>query len=529
MSTSLGLPAGADKYGAWYDEATAAQACAFFPRFLRHTEAEWAGEPFYLADWQARIVRHVFGWKRDDGTRLVRVVYVETPRKNGKTEFGAGLALLMLLADGEYGGQGYSMAVDRDQAKITFNKMVTMVGLSSELRKHLELYKTSIYCPALNGSFRALSSSPKSKHGFSPTFALGDELHEWATGELADVVHKGMAARRQPLEVYLTTAGVYGQGFGWEMHQYAERVRDGIVEDPTFLAVIYGADAEADWTDPAVWAEVNPGLGVSPKLEFLEAECARAQESARLENEFRRYHLNQWTEQVVRWLDLAAWDACAAPVDPEALIGRPCFAGLDLSATTDLTALVLVFPDDDGGYDVLPYFFCPKESVERRARRDRVPYPEWVRDGHLIATEGATVDYQAVLKTIEILAARYEIRRVALDDWNSTMLYNAISELGLEAALVRLGWKSYNTPTKELERLVIDHELRHGGHPVMRWNAANVSVATDPAGNLKPAKDKSSDRIDGIIGLILGLGQALTSDPDRPSLNDVVLARGGLA
>ncbi|MFC7611614.1 terminase large subunit domain-containing protein [Teichococcus aestuarii] len=275
------MPLGGEQYGAWWDEAAAQAACDFFERYIRHTEAEWAGHAFRLQPWQRdRIVRPIFGWKRADGTRLIRQVWIEVPRKNGKTELAAGLAVLMLLGDAEFGGQIYSMAVDKDQAKIVFSKAGTMISLNPELQRHLEVLKTSIFCPQLSAAFKPLAGGGSgSKHGFSPSGAIGDEVHEWTSGEVADVVHKGTAARRQPLEIYITTAGVAGQGYAWEQHELAVAILAGEVVDPTFLPVIWAAPENADWKLEATWRAANPNYGISVKADYMRKEAEKAARS----------------------------------------------------------------------------------------------------------------------------------------------------------------------------------------------------------------------------------------------------------
>ena len=304
-------PRGAPE-GCYFDNDSAQAACDFFSRYLRHTEAEWAGRPFHLRPWQSdEIVRPLFGWKRPDGLRLYRVAYIEIPKKNGKTELAAGIGLLLEVGDGAIGAQVYAIAVDKAQASLVFDKAAVMVGLSAELSKLITPFTTSLFCEELLASFKPLSSLPAGKHGISVSASIGDELHAWKSGELQDIVHKGTAAWSQPLEFYITTAGLHGVGFGWEMHDRAVKVRDGEITDPELLVVIYAANDDDDWTDPEVWAAANPNLGISPKLDYMEKECAKAQESARAENDFRRFHLNQWVEQVTRWIAVEKWDASA--------------------------------------------------------------------------------------------------------------------------------------------------------------------------------------------------------------------------
>lgn len=550
------MPAGGEKYGAWFDHRAAQVACDFFPRYLRHTEAEWYNKPFVLAPWQEHdIIRPVFGWKREDGTRLIRQVYIEIPRKNGKTEFAAGVSILALTADGEFGGQGYSMAADKDQAKIVFDKAGVMVSLSPALSDVAEVYKTSIYIPDLMASFKPLSSRAGTKHGFSPHFAIGDELHEWPDGEVHDVVHKGTVARRQPLEILITTAGQPGVGYGWEMHEYAERVMAGEIEDPTFLSVIYAADPSDDWTDPETWKKANPNYGVSVKAEYLASEVAKAQGNARRIGDFKRYHLNIWNDQVAGGLPMDKWDhPKVRPVSLDDLAGRPVWAGLDLSATTDLTALALVSPwDDGGGYDVLWRFWMPLHGLEERVRADRVPYDNWVAEGWIVGTNGNVVDYDVIRSTIsgwlpennearadEILSLTgglalvnaVDLRELAIDRWNATQITTQLGEDGVTVVPFGQGYASMSAPTKELERLITAGTLNHGGNPVARWMAGCTVIQSDGAENCKPVKPdrrKSIKRIDGIVAAIMGIGRAMANqqDGDEANMDDFFASLAG--
>lgn len=512
------MPKGGEAFDAWFDEAAADKAEAFFPKYLRHTEGEWEGVPFQLAAWQRQIVRATFGWKRADGTRLIRTVWIEVPRKNGKTEFAAGISILMLIADGEPGGQCFSLACDKGQASIVFDKATLMVAMSPELQAYLETFKTSIYCAQLHAAFKPLSSSAKTKHGFSPSFAVGDEVHEWKDGEVYQVVHDGMGARRQPLEFLITTAGLKGHGFAAEMHNRAEQILAGVIIDPTFLPVIYAANDNDDWTDEKVWAKANPNLGISPKLDFLRDQCAKAQENPRLENNFRRYHLNQWTEQITRWLPMDKWQLCTAHPDkpaywkdlPDLLRGRECWVGCDLSSKLDLTALTAVFPPLEEGERTVMLWqaFVPEENVVRRAKKDRVPYDHWVRDGAIIATPGNVIDYDVVRAAIEGWADMFVIREIAFDRWNAQQLATQLANDGAQTVGFGQGYASMSDPAKDLESLVVGAKLEHGNHPVARWCAGNVAVDEDAAGNIKPSKAKAVEKIDLIVSAIMGLGRA---------------------
>ena len=291
----------------------------------------------------------------------------------------------------------------------------------------------------------------------------------------------------------------------WEQHEYARHVLEGTVEDTAFFAYISAAGVEEDWTDPGVWRRANPSFGVTIDAEQFAEDCREAQESPAKENSFRRYRLNQWTEQDVRWLSLEKWDACGGAIAN--LSGRDCYAGLDLSSTTDLSALVLVFPDGDS-YDVLPCFWVPEEGARRREHRDRVPYGQWVRERYIDACPGEVVDYDRIRGKINELGREYRIRQIAIDRWNATQLATQLDSDGFEMVAFGQGYASMSAPTKKLEELVLSGSLRHAGNPVLRWMAGNVSIEQDAADNWKPSKKKSRERIDGIVALVMAIDLA---------------------
>ncbi len=492
----------------WYDEKVADASAAFFPKYLRFTKGEWAGRPFTLEAWEEHdIVRPMFGWKRADGTRRFRRVVVWVPRKNGKTELAAGVGLLTLLGDGEPGGEVYAIASDKNQASIVFNIATTMVQWSPELRDLITPLKTALFCEQLGSAFKPLSGQPEGKHGLNASGVIGDEVHEWSDDRLYTFVHQSEASRRQPLEFLISTSGEM-TGYGWELWNYCQSVREGGIADPEILIVTYAAPKDADWTDPKTWKIANPNLGVSVKLAYLAAECAKAKESPRLENHFKRYHLNIWTEQAVRWLNMETWDACKGRADwseLETLMrGRRCFGGADLSQTVDLTALCYLFPPDDEvpEWVALWRYFVPELRVDQRVRRDRVPYDHWIKTGALKTTPGNVVDYTFIQRQIEADASRFQIENMGFDPWNAMQLMLSLQGEGLPVEQVRQGYLTLSGPTKEIERLVLDSDFCHGGHPVSRWCAANVAVETDASGNIKPSKAKSTERIDGMAALV---------------------------
>lgn len=531
----------------WFDERAADKAARFFPDHLCLTEGEWAGRPFELADWQENdIVRPTFGWKREDGTRRYRRVYVWVARKNGKTELAAGIAILMLLGDGEEAGQVWSMATDNNQARLVFDKATAMVAKSPSLSDVLETLKTSIYCPALNAAFKPLSGRPTGKHGLSASGLIGDEIHEWPSGDLYQFLHDSESARRQPLEFLISTAGKKG-GHGEIIFDECQKIRDGIIQDPETLVVIYAADPDDDWTKPETWAKANPNLGVSKKTAVMEAEAKRAMQLPRLVNDFKRYQLNIWTDQATLWLPFDAcdddgnrfgWDHCTGPVDwkdlEEKVAGKRCFGGIDLSAVQDLSALVWFFPEQEG-LDVpvmLPRFFKPERLLGEHGKRDRLPYSDWAKTGALIATPGNVVDYAFIKAQVMADGEKFQIAHagdmslddgqggIAIDRWNAVQMSVELRQEGLPVVLFGQGFASMASPSAELERMVLCNGFHHGGHPVLKQHARVVAVESDPAGNIKPAKNKSTQRIDGIVAGIMAIGIAAkdVGDMDGPEI-----------
>jgi phage terminase large subunit-like protein len=513
--------------GYWFDEAAANRACQFFERCLTHTKGELAGTPLILDEWERdRVVRPLFGWKRHDGataeqcTRRYRKLFAFLPRKNGKSTLSAGIALYLLHADREPGAEVYSAAADREQAAIVFDVARQMVAQSPQLLARTEVFRRSMVHLESASSYKVLSADAFTKHGLNAHGVVVDEVHTQRNRELIDVLTTSVGARRQPVEIYITTAGFDRHSICWELYDYAQRVARGIIHDDAFLPVLFQANAEDDWTDERVWAKANPGLGHSVKLDYLRAECKKAQEIAAYENTFKRLHLNIWTSQENRWLRVeTVWDPCATAVPPlELLKGRKAWLGVDLSTTTDISAVVALVedPDDPGEYDIVPLFFVPGERILLRARRDRVPYDLWRDQGHLVATEGDVVDYDVVRARIRELGELLDIQEIAIDRWNSTSLQTQLQGDGFTVVQFGQGFASMTAPTKELERMLMLKTLRHGGHPVLRWMADNVAVSQDAAGNIKPDKAKSTERIDGIVALVMAIGRATAREPAPP-------------
>lgn len=499
--------------GSHYDEERADYAVSFI-ECLSHTKGTWAGKPFTLLDWQEQIVRDLFGIIKPNGYRQFNTAYVEIPKKNGKSELAAAIALLLCCGDGEQRAEIYGCAADRGQATIVFDVAADMVRMCPALNRRCKILasqKRIIYLPT-NSFYQVLSAEAYSKHGFNIHGVVFDELHTQPNRKLFDVMTKGSGdARMQPLYFLITTAGTDTNSICYETHQKAVDILEGRKIDTTFYPVIYGAGADEDWTDPKVWKNSNPSLGETIGIDKVEAACESAKQNPAEENSFRQLRLNQWVKQTVRWMPMEKWDACSFPVSERELEGRVCYGGLDLSSTTDLTSFVLVFPpeDEEGKYEILPFYWVPEETLDLRVRRDHVPYDVWERQGYIKTTEGNVVHYGFIEKFIEELGTRFNIREIAFDRWGATQMVQNLEDMGFTVVPFGQGFGSMSSPTKELFKLTLERRLAHDGHPVLRWNIDNVTIRTDPAGNIKMDKAKSTEKIDGAIATVMALDRAI--------------------
>ena len=490
-------------------------AVRFFEKHLTHAKGELGGQPFLLQPWQKGYIRSLFA--ETNGRRKVRTSLLAIPRKNGKSTLAAGIALRCLLED-EPGAEVYSCAASRDQARLVFDTARIAVEQSPTLSQLLKVYRNAIVRESTHSTYKSLSAEAGLQHGLSPHAVVFDELHV-SNREMWEVMLSGQGARRNPLTVALTTAGYDRKSVCWEVWKYAESVASGAIKDDSFLPLIFAAPVDADWKDEKVWAAANPNLGVSVKLDFLRSECARAIEMPTYENTFRQLYLDQWTEQDQRWLRMDHWAQGngACPVD---LAGRECWAGLDLATTFDTTSFVLLFPLDDGTFWAEPHFWIPNENAHQRERRDKVPYITWQRQGLLTMTDGNVTDFEVVRRDIVNLASKYRIRGIGLDPWGSAHLGQQLQGDGLPMQDFRQGYGSLSGPSKQLENFVVSGKLRHGGHAVLSWQASNVAIQQDSAaGNIKPSKAKSTERIDGIVSLVMAIGLWQTSTAPPPEQN----------
>ncbi len=488
-----------------------------FINCLKHTKGRWRGVPFELLPWQDRIIRDVFGTVKENGYRQYNTAYVEIPKKNGKSELAAGVALYMTCGDGEWGAEVYGCASDRQQASIVFDVAVDMVDQCPALKRRIKpvmSVKRLVYKPT-NSFYQVLSAEAYTKHGLNVHAVIFDELHAQPNRELFDVMTKGSGdARTQPLFFLITTAGTDRNSVCFEQHQKAEDIIHGRKFDPSFYPVIYGASDDADWSSEKVWYEANPSLGHTIDIEKVKNAYLSAKDNPAEENIFRQLRLNQWVKQSTRWMQMEKWDDCAFPVDERELIGRECYGGLDLSSSIDITAFVLVFPprDDAEKYVILPYFWIPEENMNLRVRRDHVPYDVWEKQGCLMNTEGNVIHYGFIENFIDELGKKFHIREIAFDRWGAVQMVQNLEGLGFTVVPFGQGFKDMSPPSKRLMELVLEKKIAHGGHPVLRWMMDNIFVRTDPAGNIKPDKEKSTEKIDGAVAAVMALDRAIRNE-----------------
>ena len=510
-----------------YDTDRADRAVRFIEN-LKHTKGRWAGKRFWLLPWQEQIIRDVFGIVDVHGNRQFRTAYVEIPKKNGKSELAAAVALYLLYADNEPSAEVYGAAADRQQASIVFDVARQMVDMTPALVKRSKIMAAGkrIVNYSNAGYYQVLSAEVGTKHGLNVSGLVFDELHSQPNRQLYDVLTKGSGdAREQPLYFLITTAGTDRESICYEVHMKALDILQGKKIDPSFYPVVYGLPDDADWNDEANWYKANPSLGYTIKIDRVRDAYKDALENPAEENVFRQLRLDQWVGSSVAWIPEHVYDKGDIPIDIESLKGRDCYAGLDLSSTSDITAFVMVFPPEAEweNYIVLPHFWLPRETLKLRVRRDHVPYDVWEKQGLFHITEGNVVDYNFVRKTINELAAEYHICEIGVDRWNATQLITDLDGDGFTMVPIGMGFKDMSPGMKELYKLLLEGKITHGGNPILRWMAGNVVAEIDAAENIKPSKKKATEKIDGIVALIMGLDRCIRhemtgsvyDDPDR--------------
>ena len=507
-----------------YDKKKADRAVTFIEN-LCHTKGKWAGTPFWLLPWQEQLIRDIFGIVKPDGNRQFRTAFVEICKKVGKSELAAAVALYLLYADNEPSAEVYGAAADRQQASIVFDVAKQMVEMSPALMKRSKLMGATkrIVNYSNAGYYQVLSAEVGGKHGFSVSGLVFDEIHTQPNRQLYDVLTKGSSdARQNPLHFIITTAGNDRHSIAYELHTKAVDILEGRRVEPTFYPVVYGLKDDEDWEDEANWYKVNPSLGYTVDIERLRDAYREAKQNPADEITFKWLRCNMWVSSTVAWIPDAIYMRGNEPIDMDALAGRDCYAGLDLSSTGDITALVLIFPprDEEEKYVLLPYFWIPEETIPRRVKANSVPYDIWEKQGYIMSTEGNVIHYDFIEKFIMYLSEKYHILEIAVDRWNATQMIQNLEGEGFTIVPFGQGFSSMSAPTKEFYRLLMEGRIIHGGNPVLRWMAGNVVIDTDPAGNIKVTKAKSKEKIDGIVAAIMALDRCIRQEGQSGSVYD---------
>lgn len=532
--------------GAWFDHGKAEAIVTRWPTWFKLTVGRFAGKSFRLSFWQELIVRLLVGWKEpidlidpDTGlpvqqyVRVFRELRLWVPRKNGKSEFLAALALLFWALEGQRRGAGFCFAHDENQAREVFDKMADMIGYAPDVFRSrvtgepIKVYAKQLWNAELRSPFRLMPGKAKGKHGRAPFVTVGDEMHEWPSTELADTLRQGEGTSLQPIRLYASTAGLKSQKTGFALWEESKKILDGRIDDPQTLVVIFAADEGADYRDENAWRAANPSLGLSPTSAFLKGEIAKAITPA-AEAAFRRYHLNQWVEDFQRWITLKQWDRATA--DPtswkrfeDELAGRECFLSFDSTKSFDLASLCLRFDPVSPGEPVkfVWKFWLPADTIERRLAAERTPFDHWVREGALISIPGGVFELDRAIAATKEWHRKFKIKRIGWDSWNALEFYNRLTAQGVPEDLfveMRFGTKTLGQGTREFERKVFGGELDHGGNPVARWMVGHCNVRFDENMNYVPAKKRSEDSIDGIVAAVMCESMAQAPAAPKPEL-----------
>lgn len=517
-----------------YSKPHADAACNFFERILKHTVDDWYGKPFLLVPWQEEAICEVFGQLDEDGSRRISMAYLEVPKKTGKTEWAAGIALCMLILDKNPGCQVYGAAASQKQALNVYRAACKMVEQSPILRKHLRLLRGTGRILKRNDPdsfYAAMAADGDLGDGVNPSCVIADEVHRWRTRKQTDnwdVLTKGGITRRQALTIAITTAGVQNESpLAWRLHEKTRRIREGLVTDGSFYGRCYGADQSDDWEDERTWVKANPSLKENGG--FLDISAIRKEyESCKSDPggaiSFRRYFLNMWDQKGERAIDLVKWRAHPGPWVAEPwpwshehlarFIDRRCYVGVDLSMTTDMSAVTLVFPEDDGSWSFLPFYWLPKENIRTAELRDGMPYSAWAEQGLMHLSEGTAVDYTQVRERIKWAYQMFDVRKVCFDRFNSKEMSVGLAMEGLPCIEIAQTAPGLNEATKRFLRGVGEGSINHGSNPVFDWNASCLSIesANDLIKPVKPDREKDSTRIDGIAAGITALAFALSEE-----------------
>lgn len=508
--------------GCYFDERAAERVRTFFSKFLRHSKGEWAGKPFELLPWQwDDLIAPLFGWKNKDGKRRFREAFVGIPKKNGKSTIGAGIGLYLLCGDNEQGAEVYSAASDRDQASIVHGEAIRMVESSEALSSYLTINRSTknILFGKTQSVYRALSGEAQSKEGLNASGIIVDELHVWHGDATWNALKYAGRSRRQPLRFTITTAGEDKQTICGREWDYALGVQRGEIEDTRYFSYVRQAETSDDWKDPATWQKANPSLGSTFTVEDFAADVRKAEVSPTEQASFQRYSLNIWTTSTQRWLRVEDWKRCKQDYTAEDLAGESCFGGLDLAKTQDMTALVLVFPHEEG-YRILPYFWLPESAVTNP--NSPAQYRVWAQQGLIEVTPGDVCDYRFIKRRIGEIADKFYLNEFAYDPYNAEQITQEITEeFGIPRILFPQTISNFAEPTAEFERQVIGGTLQHNGHAILDWQASHCTVKTDANNNRRPVKPPGGDhrKIDGMVAAIMGLSRAMRAQVSAPTIS----------
>ena len=480
---------------------------------LKHTKGKWAGQRFKLEPWQQFILWNIFGWMKADGTRRFRYVYVEIARKNGKTALSAGIGLYMLFADGEARPEVYSAATVKDQARICFSDAVEIVK-KTDLKNYLSPYRNSIVYELKGGTMKPLSSDYGTHDGLNPSCGIIDEFHAHKDSGMFDVIKSAFGARRQPLMFIITTAGFNKNGACYAYRSNVIKVLQGINEDDSLFGIIYTLDSKEEWDNPKMWIKSNPNLGVSVFPEYLSDQVNDAKNRPEAVRNVMTKNVNLWVDAEKTWILDDMWQKCIGTTDRESLRGCQCWGGLDLSNVSDITAFVLLFHENDH-FQLLPFFWIPEEKMLEKIRKENINYDKWVQQGYVKVTAGNILDYDFVKADILQIVEEFDLQSTAYDRWNASQTIIDLQNEGMECSPFGQGYGSMGAPTKEFEKIVLTQKLEHFGNPVLRWMMSSTVVKTDPAGNIKPDKEKSVQKIDGIVASIMALGEWMTAQSEE--------------
>jgi phage terminase large subunit-like protein len=511
------------KRGLYFDEEAATHAIDFFA-FLKHTKGALAGKTFELAPFQQFKLWCLFGWKNNDGTRRFKYAYNEIARKGGKTTEAAGVANYLLVGDGESGAEIYTAATKKDQAKIAFHEAQNQIRSSAQLKDYVGVHKNNLHILATSSKMEPLSSDSHTLDGLNPSGVILDEFHAHKDqGALYHVLKSATGSREQPLIYIITTAGFNKESACFKLRKTCIDILEGRKVDDTMFIMIFTLDEGDDWKDEEVWIKANPNLGNSISMKYLRDEYNQAKNNPSEEVNFKTKNLNIWTDSSMAWINDDDWMLCNLPGDPDKLEGRVCYAGLDLASTTDVNAFVMVFPDEDGEYfEVICHFWIPEIKAQKKA--DQVDYLLWANQGYVTLTDGNIVDHRIIERDIKRIIQNYHLQSLAID---RALAYTGLAQSLMEEELplnnFGQGFVSMSEPTKELERKIQLKRINHFGNPVLRWMASNVELKLDPAGNIKIDKSKSSEKVDGMVALVMALGAFMTPPESEDS---VYLERG---